>query len=232
MEALKQAFAVVGAVVGVLTGLLTLYAKYLDVRKAVREENRGDQTAAVTATDPAVTATATRPVGPGPSPAPSAHAIPAPAPVDRVRALEVVKAPAIALMIAGGLGLIANVFFAGFGYIDEFVTPLTTTTQLRRAAAARVNDPEAGPVQVGQAKEDPEHTSAVLGMIALLSFSLPSALAAWAGFEMVRLRSYWVSVAGSIAVMPGACVCCLTGLPVGIWSLTVLFRPEVAEAFR
>jgi hypothetical protein len=35
----------------------------------------------------------------------------------------------------------------------------------------------------------------------------------------------------SIAIMPGACVCCLAGMPVGIWAFVILLRPEVSAAF-
>jgi hypothetical protein len=41
MEAFQKVLAVIGAVVGVVTALLTLYAKYLNVRKAARDLNGG-----------------------------------------------------------------------------------------------------------------------------------------------------------------------------------------------
>jgi hypothetical protein len=38
---------------------------------------------------------------------------------------------------------------------------------------------------------------------------------------------HWVPVAGSVAVSPGAGVFRLAGFPIGVWSLVVLFRPEI-----
>jgi hypothetical protein len=59
-----------------------------------------------------------------------------------------------------------------------------------------------------------------------------SCLAIWAGFNMIRLKAYKLSIAGGIAIMPGACICCLAGMPIGIWSLVVLSLPQVRSAFR
>jgi len=84
-----------------------------------------------------------------------------------------------------------------------------------------------------QGKDDKEHdrAAAVMAIFMLLCFSGACGMAIWAGFNMIKLRSYWLSVAGSFAVMPGACFCCLAGIPIGIWSLTVLLDPEVSSAF-
>ena len=58
------------------------------------------------------------------------------------------------------------------------------------------------------------------------------AVAIWSGYNMLRLRNYWLALAGSIALMPGSCMCCLLGLPSGIWSFVVLVDPDVRAAFR
>ncbi len=68
-------------------------------------------------------------------------------------------------------------------------------------------------------------------IVMLLALSVSCGAAVWAGFNMLYLRSYWLSVAGSFAIMPGACFCCLAGVPVGIWALSVLRKPEVSSAF-
>jgi hypothetical protein len=43
-----------------------------------------------------------------------------------------------------------------------------------------------------------------------------------------------VAVIASVAAMLPCTVscCCILGLPVGIWSLVVLMKPEVKQAFR
>lgn len=134
--------------------------------------------------------------------------------VDRVR--ELVRPPAIALMAAGGLSLMFNVLVAGYGYVDTFVTPLSAESKARQTAGGG---------------ED-ERATTVMSIVVAMGLSVASAAAGWAGYNMLRLRSYWLSMAGSVAIMPGAFLCCFAGMPVGIWSLTVLLKPDVSAAFR
>ena len=51
--------------------------------------------------------------------------------------------------------------------------------------------------------------------------------------QMLRLRTHSLALVGAITAMIniGNC-CCLLGLPIGIWSLVVLLRPEVKSAFE
>jgi hypothetical protein len=226
MEAVKQIFGAVAAFVGVLSGLVTLYAKYMDMRKkAGREADDAAEPPAV----PVPTPRRGRRVEYDEPP----EVLLADEPVSAARARQLVKGPAIALMVAGGLSLVYNLGLAGFGYVDEFVTPLTSDTRARHdAEAARAADPKSAPAYSAETtKADQDRTSTVCAVIALFSFSFGSAAAIWAGYNMLRLRSYWLSMAGSIAVMPGACACCFAGVPIGIWSLTVLLRPDVKDAF-
>ncbi len=124
MEAVKQVLALIAAIIGVLTALVTLYASYLDMKKkAVRESDAAQALAAVTARP----APAARVVRPDESIEPTRRDAPPPVEaIERTRAL--VRPPAIAILVAGVLSLLGNLFTAGFGYVDEFVTPLTTQT--------------------------------------------------------------------------------------------------------
>jgi hypothetical protein len=220
-----------GAIVGFVTALLTLYAKYLDVKKTTRD--LGATGASVTPAE----ASAPTPAQPPDwrRPLPDAVSPPAPDSAAVARGLQTVRAPALALLTAGALSLVSDLFMAGFAYVDEFVTPLTTQTAQRRAFEAAHNG-QLGPV--GGRLEPPvpvtmsDQTSVALAIITFLSFALASAMTVWAAYGMLRLRSYWLSVAGSVAIMPGACFCCLAGFPVGIWSLMVLLRPEIMASFR
>jgi hypothetical protein len=156
----------------------------------------------------------------------------APKQVEKARSL--VKEPAIALIVAGFLGLAFNLFMAGYGFVKEFATPSGTKSKERKAATQAATTPETKEKgAVDQGKDDKEHdrAAAVMAIFMLLCFSGACGMAIWAGFNMIKLRSYWLSVAGSFAVMPGACFCCLAGIPIGIWSLTVLLDPEVSSAF-
>ncbi len=224
MEAMKQIFGTFGAVVGVLSGLITLYAKYCDIKKKAGREDDAPE-------PPTVPVRAARRSQPDEFGEPAA--VLRPWPSDSAgNARQLVRGPAIALMVAGGLSLVFNLAVAGFGYVDEFVTPLSTETKLRHdAEAARMADPRA--TYVGVTPDlDSGRTSAMMGAVALVGFAFASAAALWAGYNMLRLRSYWLSMAGSIAIMPGAFMCCMAGFPIGIWSLMVLLKPEVSSAFR
>jgi serine/threonine-protein kinase len=67
--------------------------------------------------------------------------------------------------------------------------------------------------------------------LVLVVLYVGSGLMILGGLLMRRLEGYWVAVASSIAAMligPGY----LIGWPVGIWSLVVLSRREVRQAFR
>lgn len=55
----------------------------------------------------------------------------------------------------------------------------------------------------------------------------------YAALKMRELQQWELSLAASIvAMIPCVSPCCIIGLPIGIWALVVLLRPEVKEAFR
>jgi hypothetical protein len=229
MQAIKDFAALFGAIVGALSGIVTLYAKYRDLksrsaRKAaenyeVDPSSESEPLAPVRAT---VKPPRTRLMADDPDAPRLAFAAP---PVvlevadasrrpSTARARQMVQAPAITLMIVGGLSLLFNVTTVGYGFVDQFVTPLSP-----ESAAKRENPPPG------------DDASTVLGMIAIASFSIASAAAIWAGYNMLRLRSYGLSLAGSVAIMPGAILCCFAGIPIGFWCVVMLLKPEVKSAF-
>jgi hypothetical protein len=51
--------------------------------------------------------------------------------------------------------------------------------------------------------------------------------------KMRRLENYGLAIAASIlAMVPCMPPCCIIGLPIGIWSLVILSKPEVRDAFH
>jgi len=69
-------------------------------------------------------------------------------------------------------------------------------------------------------------TSSALGLL-VAGFIIYSSL------EMRKLSQWGLAVGASVvAMVPCVSPCCLIGLPVGIWSLVVLTKPEVKGAFR
>jgi hypothetical protein len=59
-----------------------------------------------------------------------------------------------------------------------------------------------------------------------------AALIIYAALKMKDLKHWGLAVAASIlAMIPCISPCCIIGLPIGIWCLVVLMKPEVKEAF-
>ncbi len=52
------------------------------------------------------------------------------------------------------------------------------------------------------------------------------------GMKMKKLESYSLAMTVSIVCMLPCSLCCIAGIPIGIWSLVVLSKPEVKAAFR
>lgn len=55
----------------------------------------------------------------------------------------------------------------------------------------------------------------------------------YAALKMKELSQYGLCMAASIlAIIPCISPCCIIGLPIGIWCIVVLTRPEVKAAFH
>jgi predicted PurR-regulated permease PerM len=51
--------------------------------------------------------------------------------------------------------------------------------------------------------------------------------------KMKKLESReWAMTASILAMIPCISPCCIVGLPIGIWALVVLSKPEVKSAFH
>ena len=133
---------------------------------------------------------------------------------------------------AGGCSRVGIARCRPFGFPGR----VATVTQCSGA----IDPPQANAVDPGSGRQDrpgldgaTDRETLVYAALGSLYFMMASAVAILAGAGMLRLRGYWFSVAGSFAIMMGS-GCCLffVGIPVGIWSLTVLFRPEIASSFE
>lgn len=68
--------------------------------------------------------------------------------------------------------------------------------------------------------------SSLLGLIV-------AAFVIYAALKMKELKQWSLAVVAAVlAMVPCISPCCIIGLPVGIWALVVLNRPDVKEAFR
>lgn len=148
----------------------------------------------------------TGPETPAPPPPP-----PTPPTDPRETAARLVNAPAIALLvtaIVGAficlLGLLANLFGMGFGGMPDFGGDERLAMFLSGGIGTAVN---------------------LLGL-------LVAALVLFGAMRMRQLRSWGLAMTVSIlAMIPCVSPCCVLGLPIGIWALVILLRPEVKSAF-
>jgi hypothetical protein len=138
-----------------------------------------------------------------PPAAPQFHAAP--------NAAEQVNGPAIGLMITailGGvlqvLGIVGNLLGASFG-----------------ARSYNSTDAFAQMLTGGVA--------VVFGIIAIAM----AGLILFGAMKMKKLEAHgWAMAASIIALIPCVSPCCFIGLPIGIWALIVLAKPEVKAAFH
>ena len=83
----------------------------------------------------------------------------------------------------------------------------------------------------------PGATEALLiGGISIVSSGIGIVVAGvimYGAIKMRSLESYSLSMVSTIlAMVPCISPCCLIGVPIGIWALVILSRPEIKAAFR
>jgi hypothetical protein len=138
----------------------------------------------------------------------------------RSRALEEVKAPAIALIVVGIIGAIlglANMLLMALGGAMMFVPNPQGVVPAPAPGAGK-----------------PAASEAVIFLALIVGYGLVvlcGVIVTLGGIQMYRLQRWTLAFTASIVAMLPVCSCCLLGLPAGIWSLVVLNRPEVKEAF-
>ena len=69
----------------------------------------------------------------------------------------------------------------------------------------------------------------LLGVIGILG----ALFIIFGGVKMLRRENHGLCVAASIvAMVPCVSACCLIGLPIGIWALVILSKPETKAVFH
>jgi hypothetical protein len=117
-----------------------------------------------------------------------------------------VSAPAIGLLVAGGLS-------AAFDVVYILIAVLLGVAGLTDKDSADAL-PAAG-IMVG---------------LAVIKLALDT-LTLYAAWQMRQLRSWGVSMAGAIVAMLPCSPCCLLSLPIGVWAVVVLIDANVKAAF-
>jgi hypothetical protein len=146
---------------------------------------------------------------------PQAMAAPAAVPPPpAINPADLVAGPAAGLMVVGALVLLGNLLGL-FSNLLGLNTPLPTST--------------------GDAQMDHiiQLMSGTLGTISALIGMGLGGVTLWAGARFRQLKNYNLVMAMLILNMIPCCnsCCCLIGLPIGIWGITVLKKPEVKSAF-
>jgi hypothetical protein len=124
---------------------------------------------------------------------------------------ELVKGPAIGLIVVAVLGLVMQIIslifnLAGASFLANAHMPNEAWVNMFSGAIGAV--------------------SSIIGI-------LMSGLILFGATKMKKLESYGMAMTASIiAMIPCFSPCCLLGLPIGIWALVVLAKPEVKSAFH
>ncbi len=151
---------------------------------------------------------------PAVAPAPAIAAAPAAPAFDaRAVALQKVSGPAIGLMITAGLGLAMN--------------GLSVVVHLLRSAP-----PPPPPGLPPNLEHVLEVMNGPMGIVAGAFGLAMSGLVLFGALQMQKLSSRGLAMTAAIlALVPCFSPCCLVGLPIGIWALVVLLKPEVSSQF-
>jgi hypothetical protein len=129
-----------------------------------------------------------------------------------------VNGPSIGLIIVGALGIVIGLYNLAQGAMGGAVAPPAELQQ--DAEAMKFFEMIRG---VGGT------AAIVLGLIQ----AAIGGLTIFGAIKMKNLESYGLAMTCSILnLLPCLSGCCFVGLPIGIWSLVVLMKPEVKSAFH
>jgi hypothetical protein len=137
-----------------------------------------------------------------------------PPPMGGAMASQQVQGPAMGLLVTAGLallftvlGLVMNIAGVGMGSLGSMAGGSAATDQYMSMMSGGVGI-----------------------VVSLLGLALYG-FVVWGALQMKQLRNWNIAMGASIAAMLPCSCCCIIGLPIGIWSLIVLMKPEVKSAF-
>lgn len=134
-------------------------------------------------------------------------------PAIAVPAAAQVSGPATGLVVTASLGAVANLFGLFWNLFATGLTPPSPGMNPELERFIRL-------------------FSGTLGVIGALVAIIVAGLILYGALKMKKLQSYgWAMTATILALVPCVSPCCLVGLPIGIWALVVLLRPEVKAQF-
>lgn len=155
-----------------------------------------------------------------PSPAPTAAVVTAEATVaDPQQAAGRLKVPALLILILSALGIV-----------------LTLGGLLMKGALIDALLQAGFPLDANVRSQLEQAKSVGIGVMDIFQMALGigiNVLTLVGAVKMMRLQNWGLAMTSAILIMlPCAGCCCLLGLPVGIWALVTLNKPEIKSAFR
>jgi hypothetical protein len=145
------------------------------------------------------------------------------------RAKSVVKGPAIGLILTSVLGLLGVLL--GAAQLASGTMDAQFEAQRKQIEA----DPNLQPAQKQQAKDllDTYESVVKKGAVPIyVVVTLVSIVTIAGAVQMMGLKGRGLALTGSIlSMLPIVSGCCCLGLPIGIWAILALGKPEVKAGF-
>lgn len=129
-------------------------------------------------------------------------------------ARQQVQGPAILLVISG---VVAALFWLSLQLLHRAVLTFLLSY--------------APPDQTERIQEQIASGSSTGNWVQMLFMVVGALFVLYAALQMRQLKNWPLSMAGAIVALVPCFACCCLGLPVGIWALVVLNKPEVRAAF-
>jgi hypothetical protein len=139
----------------------------------------------------------------------------APPPPPAVSASQQVQGPAMGLMITAIIGILFALLSLAMNALGVGMSGLQNLGG-----------------GSGASDQYMRYMSGGVGIVSAVVALAVSGFILWASMQMKQLRNWNMAVAASIvAMIPCLGPCCLVGIPIGIWAVIVLMKPDVKSAF-
>ena len=132
--------------------------------------------------------------------------------VDRSPARDAVQGPANALLVVGSFMILGNLY--------GLFNALTRSTPFQFGKDFPIN-------------LDPSWIQLIQTASSILGLAL-GGLVLFGALQMKKLENWGLALTASILSMIPCCsgVCCIIGLPIGIWALTILNKAEIKQHYQ
>ena len=144
---------------------------------------------------------------------------------------SLISGPAIALLVAGIINVLSTIGTIAYGLMMVFMGE-----QMLEQNPALQQNPAFQDLQNQPGGPAPTDAIAMAGGFYLILGAvglMVGAVIIMGALKMKKCESYGFAMTSSIlAMIPCLSSCCLIGLPVGIWCMIVLMKPEVKSAFH